>query len=371
MPNSEQLITGYIPELDGIRGISIAVVMIYHAGIPFFPGGFIGVDVFFVLSGYLITTILMRQYDKAHKIDFKRFYINRVLRLAPALIILLSISTVICWMFLEWKYTKYHIEDSIISLLYMSNWARALNIHPPYFLGHTWSLSIEEQFYIIWPPMLYVFLRFIKSKKHIVIFVAFLCMVTCIYRIWLTHKGYSPIRMSNGLDTRADALLLGCLIGIYMSDRELQRKYTDYIVPQLRWMACGSLAAIFAVCIVMSFEDAAMYYWCYMAVEVFAAILIMYAVSSKDGLLKRILQNRALVFTGSISYGLYLYHYPIFRALLLLKFDPEYICIVGSFIVYILAFMSYRFCEMPCLKLKAKLNTNTIIPAIKQMDQVA
>jgi peptidoglycan/LPS O-acetylase OafA/YrhL len=144
----------YTPALDGIRGVSILAVMIYHAGASFLPGGFIGVDVFFVLSGFLITALLLKEYDRGRQIQLKKLYIRRVLRLAPALAVLLFVFTVSSWLLLEPKQAGSHLWDAFITLCYASNWTQALDIHPPDLLGHTWSLSIEEQFYILWPMTL-------------------------------------------------------------------------------------------------------------------------------------------------------------------------------------------------------------------------
>ena len=139
----DKLFLGYNPGLDGLRGTAILSVMAYHAQTPFFRGGFIGVDIFFVLSGFLISSLLVSEFDRCNAVSLKNFYMRRLLRLAPALIGLLVIFCVASSLFLSAQKANSNYIDSLIALAYLSNWARALSIHPPDFLGHTWSLSIE------------------------------------------------------------------------------------------------------------------------------------------------------------------------------------------------------------------------------------
>ena len=134
---SNQNKLGYIPELDGLRGIAIIGVMVFHTKIPFLAGGTIGVNIFFVLSGFLITVLLVQEFDKFQSINLKNFYIRRVLRLAPALILMLLVFCLLSFILLSKERAYWNYIDSIISLVYLSNWAKAFSIHPPDFLLHT------------------------------------------------------------------------------------------------------------------------------------------------------------------------------------------------------------------------------------------
>ena len=156
---------GYVPALDGIRGIAIICVMIMHSGFKLFKGGFIGVDIFFVLSGFLITYLLVREYDRHdEQVNLKAFYARRALRLGPALILMLIGNSLWGIFFFTPAESMSNLEDALIALFYMANWARAFEIHAPRFLGHTWSLSIEEQFYILWPMIFLLLMRCIRSR---------------------------------------------------------------------------------------------------------------------------------------------------------------------------------------------------------------
>ncbi len=215
---------GYVPELDGMRGIADLAVMAYHARTPFLNGGFIGVDIFFVLSGFLITSLIINEYDSSASLNFKYFYMRRLLRLGPALILLLLVFVMLSMIFLSKDKAQSNIITAIISLFYMSNWARAFSIHPLDYLGHTWSLSIEEQFYILWPLTLLVMLRAFKNRWIIAIMTLSFALTSWILRIQLIQNGTTFNRLYNGLDTRADALMIGCALGVIISSDLLSNK---------------------------------------------------------------------------------------------------------------------------------------------------
>ncbi|MFW9929612.1 MAG: acyltransferase family protein, partial [Candidatus Thorarchaeota archaeon] len=184
--NKEKFRFGYVPQLDGMRGIAVLAVIAFHAGISFMPGGFIGVDIFFVLSGFLITSLLIREYDKYKDINFKHFYIRRALRLLPALILLLILFSVLSVFFLQWTQAKSNLEDALIVLFYVANWARAFHIHGAGWLGHAWSLSIEEQFYILWPITLIFLLKRIHSRRNIFYLVLIFAGLSWLLRLILS-----------------------------------------------------------------------------------------------------------------------------------------------------------------------------------------
>jgi peptidoglycan/LPS O-acetylase OafA/YrhL len=202
---------GYIPELDGMRGLAILAVMMFHTK-RFLLGGFIGVDIFFVLSGFLITTILVKEYDTTGHINFKHFYLRRILRLAPALILMLAVFSAFSILFLHAAELKRNLMQVLIVVCYATNWARALDFYPMGHISHTWSLSMEDQFYILWPIMLLCLLRFVKSRRSVVSIICFLALLSWALRVFLARNGASTPRLQVGLDTRADALLVGCAL---------------------------------------------------------------------------------------------------------------------------------------------------------------
>ncbi|MHC4270388.1 MAG: acyltransferase family protein, partial [Planctomycetota bacterium] len=299
---------GYIRELDGIRGVSILAVMLFHAGAPFLKGGFIGVDIFFVLSGFLITTLLLKEYDQNKHLNLKNFYLRRVLRLAPALILFLLVLSIYSIILLDEVRVKYNLIDSLFALFYMSNWMHALQIHPPNLLRHTWSLSIEEQFYIIWPLMLLFLLRIVCSRKKILLIVISLALFSWVLRVLLASYGASFYRLYYGLDTRADALLVGCALGVTLSSSLISGKFLYTLSKILKYIAPLSVFVLISIGYGLHWRSMHMFYWLFFGVEVLAAILILDVFISKSVILKAIFSNNLLVWIGSISYGLYLWH---------------------------------------------------------------
>jgi hypothetical protein len=162
---------GYSREFDGLRGISIVLVMTSHLGILAIAGGIFGVDIFFVLSGFLITTLLVAEFDNSgSRVSFKHFYIRRALRLGPALALLLvAYLTLGAWV---GKDPASYGWRALIALCYMSNWVNAFGLFNMRELSHTWSLSIEEQFYIVWPVILVAVLRWVKDRRKIMLILA-------------------------------------------------------------------------------------------------------------------------------------------------------------------------------------------------------
>ena len=157
----------YWPALDGLRGLAVLAVMLFHAQVPQVRGGFLGVDIFFVLSGFLITSQLLREVHIAGRIRWGRFFIRRLIRLQPALLVLLLVY-ILGWA-AGWVPSPgiTVARDVGTVLLAMAHWARAFDWHPPDYLGHAWSLGIEEQFYLLWPFVALLVLRFRRRSRRI------------------------------------------------------------------------------------------------------------------------------------------------------------------------------------------------------------
>jgi peptidoglycan/LPS O-acetylase OafA/YrhL len=357
----------YSPELDGLRGIAVLAVMIYHTDAPYLlQGGFIGVDMFFVLSGFLITTLLIQEFDDSGSINLKNFYVRRVLRLAPALIVLLLSLCLVSFFALDAQKAKSNYIDALISLFYFSNWARALDIHPPDFIAHTWSLSIEEQFYILWPCSLFFMLKLSKDRKVVLAVTAALAIVSWMLRNYLFASGTSIERIYNGLDTRADALMVGCALGIFLSSSlahaidqsRLRRNLPFAAVLSCLWLLTASYAA--------DWRSQEMVYYGYFAVELSTAILIWQILTSPKSGVRMLFSPKWLVWVGSISYGLYLWHYPIYRVMRDLGFQTPAVVIIGPMLTILVATLSFYFVERPILALKKHFARETANPAIQR-----
>jgi peptidoglycan/LPS O-acetylase OafA/YrhL len=350
---------GYVPALDGMRGFAVFAVMLFHANMPFMKGGFIGVDVFFVLSGFLITSLLIREFNRQQRIDLRNFYLRRVLRLGPALVLFLVSFASISALVLDADKGRSNLVDTLIALFYFSNWAWAFQIHPPNFLAHTWSLSIEEQFYILWPILLIALLRFIRSHKNIIKVIILLAVSTCLIRVFLAVTGSSIDRLYNGLDTRADALLVGCMLGVLLSSNIINEYYRSRLEKLLKFFAPLSAMGLILLGVFMRWQDIYFYCWWLSVVEVLSGIVILDTFVSQESVVKDILSLKLFIWIGSISYGLYLWHFPIYKAMRLLGFHRLGILTIGTGFTLLVASLSYYFLERPVVKLKIRLAPHT------------
>jgi peptidoglycan/LPS O-acetylase OafA/YrhL len=188
---------GYIPGLDGIRAIAVMGVLLYHADLEFIPGGFLGVDVFFVLSGFLITSLLLEQYQRSGTINFKVFYLGRIRRLFPALIALLLVVAVVSAFFYKDAAGK-SLGDIVASVFYVNNWWYVVGeqsyfdfIARPPMLKHLWSLAIEEQFYFIWPAVAFVIMRK-WHRRGVLIFSLTLALASTVWMLYLSNANGYP-----------------------------------------------------------------------------------------------------------------------------------------------------------------------------------
>lgn len=345
---------GYIPALDGLRGIAVLAVMAFHARFSFFQGGFLGVDVFFVLSGFLITTLLIKEYDAGKRIGLKNFYMRRVLRLAPALLLFLLVVVIISFLFLQKKQLYYSLVDVLIALFYMSNWSHAFNIHPPAFIGHIWTLSVEEQFYILWPLTFILLLKVIKSRGYIALIVLLAAISSWMLRIYLLSSGATIKRVYAGLDTRADTLLIGCFLAIVLSSNLMSLNARQRLSNALRYMAPLSAVLIIRFFVVQYWMSPRLYYVNFFVLEILIAIIILDIVISGQSMLKSMLSARPLVWFGGISYGVYLWHYPIYTYMFNIGFSKVGVFTLGSVFTLAAASASYYCLERPFLKLKSR-----------------
>jgi peptidoglycan/LPS O-acetylase OafA/YrhL len=340
----------YEPSLDGLRAFSVLSVVFYHISENWMPGGWAGVDTFFVLSGYLITSLLAREMDETGTIRFGRFYIRRVLRLGPALGCLLAF---IVFAALFTPFSERRVEllrGAAISLVYMMNWSRAFAWFPPWVLDHTWSLSMEEQFYLLWPAL---FLFFKRGRP--VLWLTLTLVIVTTWRVFLASTGAEPERTYNGFDTHSDGLLLGCVIAL---------------LPRLRLGAVASksivipVAGLISIFFFLQFRT----YFTQTAGLSISAVLSAWIILAleQDNWLKKFLSMKPLVYTGRLSYGWYLWHFPLIRMArytlqrmhLSANGGADWIGFNCALVVvsYVVAMLSFEFVETPFLRLKNRGN---------------
>jgi peptidoglycan/LPS O-acetylase OafA/YrhL len=349
----------YLPELDGLRGIAILLVIAVHARIPFAPGGFIGVDLFFVLSGYLITNLLLKEHQSTGEINLKRFYWRRCIRLFPALLTLLVICLLAGALFADKKI----VRDVVIVFFYGTSWTRALYGFPSDWLGHTWSLSIEEQFYFIW-PLLLCRLKSLSAKST---FYALAMVIAAVvfYRYLLLLHGVKTDRLFFCFDTRIDALVVGCLMAFMLNSNPdyLKRPVSNAIIRILA-MSGTTYMAYMLLC----YDDKMTGFWTYglLLVALSSSFIVLYTISFPHGFFSTLLKVKGLVYTGKISYGLYIWHWPIFNYLHAHSgLNRNSKILIGIILSYLISTLSYFIIERPLLKHKNLFGSKDIsVPQI-------
>ena len=279
---------GYRPALDGLRGIAVLLVILTHAGLPHLDqAGSVGVTLFFVLSGFLITRLLRNEFERTGRINFRRFYARRARRLFPALGLLLIAVTAYLLS------SRQSLMPVVLAAGYSSNIANATGHSLPN-LDHAWTLSLEEQFYLLWPLVMLVLARRRNPAWFLLIAAAFSAALRS--GLWLS--GVPDFRIYYGPDTRADAILIGCALAFVA---------TSVNVRWLKWAAVASAGLLVAACAV----PWSTLIWLLIPLPFASATLILWSERHPP----RILTWRPLVATGKISYGLYLWNYPASNAL--------------------------------------------------------
>jgi peptidoglycan/LPS O-acetylase OafA/YrhL len=345
---------GHLPALNGVRGIAVVLVFLFHAEVPGFTGAFIGVDIFFVLSGFLITALLLQERQGRGTVSLKKFYLRRALRLLPALFLLLAVYLLYhFYAAADAAERLYHFQDALMVLFYVSNWTRAFGWERPYSLGHCWSLSIEEQFYAIWPL---VFLGLMRLRKNLrTPLITLLFFGSWGWRIWLLERGGSWDRVYNGFDTRADMLLAGCLLAFLWHSGKLSFWYVSRRAAPL---AGGAAVAVLALLAVLGrWQTPALYRWQYAVLALAVAVVILDLVARPEGLLSRFLSLAPLVWLGGISYGIYLWHYPLLHYVWGLGWRGWRATTFAAALNLGFAVLSFYLLERRALRLKGRYRT--------------
>lgn len=347
----------YITGLDGIRAIAVIMVLAYHLKLALFKSGFLGVTVFFVLSGYLITGILISEVEEEGTIDLKNFWLRRIRRLVPAVmsmaVVIIFVSAVVNRVI----FTK-GCKDFLASVLGFNNWWQIFNkvsyfeaagVTSPF--THCWSLAIETQFYLIYPLILLGIYKLAKSRgegraKRGLLFAGvtlLLALISVILMIVLFDPQQDASRVYYGTDTRAFSLLFGALLAILWEYRMVPRRLSASVN-----MVLGSVS--FAVLLVMTIAiNGSSNFW-YRGGQFFGTILtvlMVYAVSGRKTWLSRFLSNPVLKWIGDRSYSIYLWHYPIILLISKGIKASWWITLIEIVLSVVLAELFYRFIETP------------------------
>ena len=339
---------GYSPSLDGARGLMTLTVIAAHLQYHWYPGAILFMDTFFVMSAYLITSLLLKDWEEAGRIDFRRFYLRRIYRLFPALLAMLAVYTVVL-AFLDRPFRQ-ELKAVGAALFYAMNWARAYAWDMSPYLGHTWSLSIEEQFYAVWPLLCLGLLRVRRNTAvpAIAALVA-IALATMAWRHILASQGASPMRLYNGTDVRVDALSLGCALAFALRDRHGAAARTFGAISPVAAPLIS--LGLFLVGFSVGWEDRRWYLWQSSLCVILSTVLVGCLVARRDTLIHRIYEWRPAVFLGRICYGLYVWHFPI---LMLMedywRLPVEVRLAVGVPLTVACAVASYYWIELPLMR---------------------
>ncbi|MCP4039345.1 MAG: acyltransferase [bacterium] len=349
---------GYRPSFDGLRGLAVSLVIAYHALLPMTKGGFLGVTVFFTLSGFLITYLLCRELQDTGTISLRKFYLRRVLRLIPALVFMATILMSYGFVQLGPPQRARIAEQILGAMFYVANWLIALEIWPKLaLLGHTWSLSIEEQFYSLWPLLLLFTLRRWNSPRRLLAVIAGLFVTSGLLRAYYFATSPDYVRPYYSSESNADLLLSGCAVGVIFAYGLLPRG------PRaMRWLRIATWASALFVGFAgtQAFIAAPyMYYGGFSAITLATAVLITGVLAEPDGFLAQVFAFPPFVAVGKISYGLYLWHFPanmIVDSLMSTTYMRPTITAVQIATTIALALASYFLVEVHFLKLKGRVS---------------
>ena len=391
----------YIPALDGLRTLAVVAVVLYHLNLTWAQGGLLGVTIFFVLSGYLITRLLLNEVAKTGRIDLKSFWIRRIRRLFPAVVTVVVVTCALCTIFNHVMLTKMR-PDILPSLLFFNNWWQIAQdvsyfnaLGDPSPLTHFWSLAIEEQFYLVWPPLLLAMVSMHMSKPSTRRVVLGLAAVSAIAMMVLYNPAADPSRVYYGTDTRVFSLLLGAWMA-FIPDRDLapvrlaHRLGLDRLVDAAKrgknaeskqgttaddaaetaptqpsalvrfWSSPASIDVLgvvglvgLAAMVALTNGYTAFQYRGGTLLCSILTLMVIAACVQPQGMVARALSVEPLVWVGKRSYSIYLWHYPLLllmNPVANINDTPWWQYILQVLLVVAVAECSYRFVEEPFRK---------------------
>jgi peptidoglycan/LPS O-acetylase OafA/YrhL len=313
-----QRLLGHAPALDGLRGTAVALIVVFHfAGHYVLHGATASLDVFFALSGFLITGLILDERRQTGRVSLASFYVRRACRLLPALLAMLAVWTVLLLLFHDQGWmgstpagdgsaqpvaVKPALGSVAVALVYLANWdvVQGGSAAP---LQHLWSLAVEEQFYIVWPTVLLLLLRLRLGARYALVAAGIGGSVLLCALLWIGGAGSS--RLYFGTDTRAASLLMGALAAMVWHRRRARGREVGHAAAVRAWLGVGMVAVIIA-----ELQEGPIKYVVVPALVALGVTQVMpYVIDRPDTPLARLLSVRWLVWLGQRSYALYLWHY--------------------------------------------------------------
>ena len=308
----------YVPALDGLRAVAVVAVMLYHGGVSWMPGGFLGVDLFFVLSGYLITTLLITERARWGSIDLLAFWARRGRRLLPALFLMLLAVAVYAATLAPTNQQATIRGEGLATLLYVSNWWAIVHGHSyfdqflqPSPLTHTWSLAIEEQWYLLFPVVLSLLLVRREVPRWLTWVLGAGALASAAWMAHVFQPLLDPSRAYFGTDTRVQDLFVGAALAAWLGRRQRRPSHEYRVLAYDRWAAPAALVGVIAAMMLLHEEDSRLYRGGFLVFCVLCAVVIAHCVGPKKSGLVRALGWGPVRLVGVISYGLYLWHWPV------------------------------------------------------------
>ncbi|UIJ33818.1 acyltransferase [Allobranchiibius sp. GilTou73] len=363
MPQHPHKSLPYRPALDGLRGIAVAAVVIYHVWPNALPGGWLGVDLFFVLSGFLITSLLTTEWARWGSISLLGFWTARARRLLPSLVAMLLAVTVASHFWTLPSRRSAVSWDVVAALFYGANWRMyvsneayfATDVGLPSPVRHTWSLAIEEQYYLLYPLLLLALLFAVRRarpqwRRHLLGVALLTLALLSAWRMQALYvPGIDPSRVYYGTDTRVFELLIGSAAGVWVGGREfggLRRRKFDTVAGYLAWPALVALAVAFAV---LHDDVSALFPYGLVVLNLIAVLPIIAGAARRRSAVATLLAREPLRRLGLISYSLYLWHWPVVVFLGPTRLPLRGLELGATQIVVsiALASASYRFVEQP------------------------
>jgi peptidoglycan/LPS O-acetylase OafA/YrhL len=349
---------GYIPALDGVRALAVAAVLAYHGDLGWFSGGFLGVDVFFVLSGYLITSVLLDAWrrNSGTTLGLARFYMHRARRLLPALVLMITVTCAYVVVFLPNEAEKLR-GGAVASFGYVTNWYLIFN-QESYFsslgrqpmLQHLWSLAIEEQFYLLWPLILGVVLKFWRpSRVKLAVGILAAAGVSALL-MGLLYSAEDPSRVYYGTDTHSSGLLIGAALAVLVPPWRLYGKIGRWAPRALDAVGITGLLLLLWSFVNVSEFDSSLYRGGYLLFAFVAAEVVLVAAHPASTVTSAFLATRPMVWIGKRSYGIYLWHWPVYlvtRPGLDVPLTGIPLFVFRVAVTVGLAAASYRYVEVP------------------------
>ena len=348
----------YIHSVDGLRAVAVIAVLLYHLGIDWIPGGFLGVDLFFVISGYVITGLILDSIARSGTLDLRAFYLSRIRRLVPALVAMIVFTTLFIGVYAPETVRRF-LADIPYVLTGSMNWALVSRqqdyfeaIGRPPLLQHTWSLAVEAQFYLIWPLVLLFILRYF-GKKNIPFAALAIAIASGIalfaYSIRIDTQESAISHVYFGTDTHSIGLFLGSALAVSWQPQNLTREITKRAQDFIDLIGVIGLLGLLSTFLFINESDPTLYRIAFPLSALFGCATLISVVHPASRFAP-ILSTRPLIWIGERSYGIYLWHWIVFqltRPSIDLVGDDWALYALRVLIVFALADISLRYIEIP------------------------